>query len=116
MRAVQLKKVVWKNVAKDVLEAHMGVRTCQQRHLLMKTSPFNRNQITARRIQPRSNPVDDALADLAAEFIEAVRAGKEPNLSHYLSRCPDAASRREFKTVIAMSALLTAAYAVGEKN
>ncbi len=82
----------------------------------MKTSPFNRNQITARQTQPRSNSVDDALADLAAEYVEAVRAGKMPNLSHYLSRCPDAASRLEFKTVIDMNALLTAAYAAGKKN
>jgi hypothetical protein len=45
------------------------------------------------------------LADLAWDYSEKRRIGQRLNLNEYLKKCPDEESRRELRSVIAMSAL-----------
>lgn len=91
----------------------MKTNRLNQRHCLTTAKPLNRRSI---RSADAAESTEDVTANLAAEYVEAAQAGQNPKLAEYLSRCADARSRREFKIVVAMSALVSAAYAGGEEG
>lgn len=91
----------------------MKTNRLNQHHRLTTLTPLDWRPLPS--AGPAESTEDDT-ASLAAEYVEAARAGQNPDLDEYLRQCPDDRRKREFKIVVAMSALISAAYAGGEKG
>lgn len=84
---------------------------CKQQKLMKQQS-----EMASRILEKPAPPAADNTIDLAFEYCELRRVGKEVDLNQYLHRCPNAAAREEFTELVNADLLLSLALSGGFRN